>query len=255
MLSIFHPVTLFFLETTLTACIIAGTSSTSRIRPIGLLPVIGCVFAIVMTSASHMRLPWASLLSGSSIGFLLQYIDIAILNKLSFTPNTGNGDKAAQTTLELNPLIRLLWGFRSTFTFRYVNTPMEVKNVPKFHCGVGHFVKPSRGVFVTKSFMTAIVCYLILDFFSLQPPPESLDTLFSWQVVTLLGRTRHITASELTFRAITSIFYWINMFCVMQGITSLAGGIAVAFGWTGTDSWRPLFGSILDAYSLRNFWG
>ncbi|KAI9644997.1 hypothetical protein NHQ30_007034 [Ciborinia camelliae] len=250
-----HPISVFVLETTLMACIIAGTPPKSRVRFIGLLLIIGCVYTIVLTSASHMRLPWAIIISSDSILLLLQYIDIALLNKLSFLPDTGNGRKTISIPVETNALARIKWGFQSTFTFRYVNTSMEVKNVPQFHRAPGRIGTPSRSVFVLKAIITATLCYLTLDFFSLQPPPETPVTLFSWQSVSLFGRIRQITTSELTVRAIASIIYWVSMFCTIQGTTSFAGGIAVALKLSRVNSWRPIFGSILDAYSLRNFWG
>ena len=257
----FTPIPTFILEIQIIILIIGFTSPNSRIRTAALTLVAACAYNIVLTSHKHMRAHWASLLAGTSVGFLLQYIELSLLSKWSFQsggPTSQHASLKHERTKEdrvnqMNrALDRLYFGFSSTFSFRHVDTKWEVKNVPPF--SVDPAYTPSRSVFLFRSTATALTCYILLDASSALPTPENNSELFSWEVVPIFRRLGDVTTPQLTLRLGATFLYWVNMYCIMQGVTSTVSVVAVALRLTEVRIWRPLFGSPLEAYTLRRFW-
>lgn len=42
---------------------------------------------------------------------------------------------------------------------------------------------------------------------------------------------------------------------MIQGFTSVGALLAVGLGLSKVENWRPAFGSLAEAYSLKNIWG
>ena len=79
-----HPLLFFAFQILATTLVVGFATSHSLLRP-AILPLIAsCAYGITTTSPSWMRLHWASLLSGSSVGFVLQYVELALLSRWSF---------------------------------------------------------------------------------------------------------------------------------------------------------------------------
>lgn len=245
------PLPIFLLEVSATAFVVGLTKANSVIR-LAVLPCIAvCAYTIIMTSIQHMRAHWASLLSGTSVGFVLQYIDVALLSKLSFGPDQLGTTSSAQTSLGRTTQ-RLRFGFSSTLSFRHIGLSTEVKNVPWFSNSPDYI--PSRRAFLIRSIASTLICCVILDLSAAQPAPSDSAALFSWDVVPFFARFGQLTSSHLNLRLLSSLVYWINMFCVMQGLTTAISVLAVGFGLSDVETWRPLFDSPLQAYTLRRFW-
>lgn len=259
--NLFSPVLIFLLETLITGSVLAFTPPRSIYRLAALSLVAACAYTIVVTSHECMRADWASLLAGTSIGFLLQYIELSLLSKWGFerggavSQNSRGNDKrfdALASDSTNGALKRLRAGLSRTFSFRNVNTPAEVKNVPQFSARQGYV--PSRGAFLLRTAMISSICYLFLDLSSSQPPPKNNAELFSWEKVPLLTRLGDATVQQLTLRLISTLSYWVTMYCIMEGVTTTVAVLAVGLNLSEPQSWRPLFGSPAEAYTLRRFW-
>lgn len=212
-----------------------------------------------------MRQAWSSLLSGTSVGFFLQYIELALLSRWSFEargPSTHyvSGDHQVKKTncqpeFSINTIWeRLRFGFSATFSLRNMNTPFEVKNVPSFSRRNISYV-PSRRRFIFKEVSTFVACFLFLDLASLMPNDDGNKEMFSQNYIPLLTRLGSISTQEMLNRSMTTLLCWTSMYCTMQILYSASSALCVGLGFSSVKDWRPLFGSPFDAFTLRGFWG
>ena len=68
--------------------------------------------------------------------------------------------------------------------------------------------------------------------------------------------TSRVTAYESLLRAVLAIqWIWINFFGLYIAQTAVAVLFSVILRWDEPCEWPLLFGSLLEAYSLRRFWG
>ena len=73
--------TIFAVQILIISSFIGFTSPHSIIRLAALTQVGICTCGIVLISRKYMRAHWASLFAGTSIGFLLQYVELALLSQ------------------------------------------------------------------------------------------------------------------------------------------------------------------------------
>jgi len=170
---------------------------------------------------------------------------------MSFGPDDSGKSSSAQAFLR-RTMQCLRFGILSTLSFRHIGLSTEVKNVPWFSHSPDYV--PSRRAFLVRSTAIALICCVILDISAAQSAPSDPAALFNWDLVPLFARSGQLTSSQLNLRLLSSLVYWINMFCVMQGLTTAVSVFAVGFGLSDVEAWRPLFDSPLQAYSLRKFW-
>lgn len=271
--AILGPVPLFVLLIFLTSIIVGFTPTQSYVRLAGLPIAASITYTILQTASEHMRSPWASLFCGSSVGFLLQYIELSLSSRWSFE-NRGplippKRDKTESVSMKKDHskksisncwnLAKGSWfecfyfGLRSTFTFRNLNTTWEVKNTPLYRSSDPSYV-PSRKKFVIWQILLFNLSYLFLDAIQQSPPPPNNAELFSLNAVPFITRLSDITADQLVTRTLSTLIYWVSMYSVIQGVTSFAACVAVSSHIDRVENWRPLFGSPLEAYTIRRFW-
>lgn len=246
-----HPVLIFLYEASIISLVVGFTRPHSVIRLAALPLVIWCPYAIISSALELMRAHWASLLSGTAVGFALQYVHLVLLSQRSYTQDDTM--KASRRQGSLNRVWnRLNFSFSTTFSFRDINLPTQVKNVPEFSKGVGQV--PPRKVFIFQQTITAVICALVLDLSASQSPPPNYVDVFAWDNVPLLTMSRNVTGPKTRLKLLTTFAYWVNMYCVMQLVTSSFATIAVGLNISSVSQWRPLYGSPLEAYNLRRFW-
>jgi hypothetical protein len=261
---ILPPPHLLLFELISASAAIGCTRPGSWIRPAALPLLCACSYRIVRDGTSYMRPRWASLLGGFSVAILYRYLDIGLISKWNFedqgpalpptTHTTARVPVRPSASLEAVFFARLEYGWYTLWSFRQVNTPHEVKNVPKFSSSDPSYV-PSRWKFVLQQAISAAVCYLGLDLLGQRPQPSNPSELFSPALVPVLSRLHSVTASEIKLRAMTILGFAVTFFLIIQGFQSFAAALAVGAGLSPVENWRPAFGSILDAYSLKNVWG
>lgn len=139
------------------------------------------------------------------------------------------------------------------WAFRRVNSPYEVKNVPLFSESDPSFVPP-KWVFVAQRLAVAVICYLVLDVLALRKPPTN-TTAFDPAFIPMISRISDVTFVEIKRKALMITGFAATFYCLIQGAQSASAAAAVALGLSKVESWRPAFGSLFDAYSLRNVWG
>ncbi|KAH7408179.1 membrane bound O-acyl transferase family-domain-containing protein [Phaeosphaeria sp. MPI-PUGE-AT-0046c] len=87
------------------------------------------------------------------------------------------------------------------------------------------------------------------------PPPPNATELFSEQRIRFFSRLGEVSREELAVRVTGSFVYWCNIYAVLHGLFSFAAVLSVGLGLSKIENWKPLFGSLRDATSLRGFWG
>jgi hypothetical protein len=257
--SVAHPLLFFAAQILSTALVVAYSSSSSIIRPMVLPLVCLSTWWIICDAQQYMRLHWASLLSGSSVGFSLQYVEIVLLSRWSFesksrtvaNPGDLETEHEKHQVQHATCMDKLRFGLFSTFSFRNINTAYEVKNVPEFP---GHRI-PSKPKFLLSQTFTMAYCILIVDVSTAQPRTPETASLFSPDKVQFFSRLAVVSKEETLARILTSVMYWLNMYAIMQGVTSAASIVAVGLGLSEVRAWRPLFGNFTAARDLRGFWG
>ena len=60
---------------------------------------------------------------------------------------------------------------------------------------------------------------------------------------------------ELALRAAMTFAFWVRMYLGLRFLQDIGAFVDVASGLDGVEVWRPAFGSVREAYSLRRFWG
>lgn len=157
-----------------TASAAVGCTSYASSTRFAALPVLSTSsYYIIRDGALYMRPRRASLLGGFSIAVLLRYLDIGLISRWNFEDigpaqsiATLHRAKEPETSTMSAPsytlLARIRWGWYILWSFRQVNSPYEVRNVPRFASSNPHYI-PSRRQFVLQQAMSATTCYLLLD--------------------------------------------------------------------------------------------
>lgn len=150
---------------------------------------------------------------------------------------------------------RLWWAASHFFECRFNNTPWEVANVPPFSRRDAAAV-PSRISFVSYSTAVSVVCILLVDAARLlNGPPEVNAVLFAEDRVKLLMRLGDVTTEEMVLRFMSAILYWTVAYFLIQGVYSGVAAVMVGLWLSDVQRWKPLFGRLTDAWSVRQFWG
>ncbi|KAF1948164.1 hypothetical protein CC80DRAFT_541141 [Byssothecium circinans] len=253
----FHPLFYFTVQVVIISFAIGFVPPRSNRRLLLLPLVVFCSYAIINSASEHLRLFWVCPLSGFANGVVLQYLDLGLLSHWGFDTKSAiilaqkqNGETLAHNRIS-TVIQRFYFGFLSTFSFRKVNTPYEVKNTPQFRDKRA----PSKPRFLLQHVTMVLICILAVDVSSQLPPAPNPAELFAAQRVHFLSRLGEVSGEEIAVRIMGSVLYWCNLFAILQGLFSFAALLAVSFGLSDVRSWRPLFGSLRDATSLRYFWG
>lgn len=236
-------------------------------RPATLLPLTGYIWLAFPAWTAHIpQTVWAYFFGATSICYLLHFIDVALLSKWSFETNgpislaprgrnagrdTGDGTREGQTGTVWE---QLRFGLIATFSHRNIGTPYEVKNVPLFLLEI-QVMCPLRVKFLLSTVRKMVFCYLVLDILtSPRSQPEKNEILFSSRAVPFLTRLSELSIEEVAVRMLSTFIFWISGQCFLQPAYSAAAAAAVGLSLNEPKSWRPNFGPLIEAYTIRQFW-
>lgn len=133
------------------------------------------------------------------------------------------------------------------FGMRGIGKPWEVKNVPRYR------YLPSRAKFLWDYLVWMLCIYMLVDCGGAFPPTD-LEP-FSVKKEALVSRITEVTGEEIGLRIAASLGFWVYSYCVMASFAAVGGLLSVGIGLSSPSSWRPLFGSISEVYTVRHFWG
>jgi hypothetical protein len=272
-----HPLTHNILQAFLSISVLGFTHPRSAIRPIAFL--LSCLFPILLFFPPYpvfdRSRPLSAVFAGNTLGFFLQFLDAGIISRWSFDargPISAQGgmrhivkcdhdlsdtrkpkDRPNRTWLE-----RLAFGFWIALPLgpRLVNTIWQVKGTSEFPLRR----IPSRSELLGRAWLRLITCLLIFDLVGIMNGKDDSinktnQELFDWSRVPLFTRFGLISSQEIIVRIGVSFFMWLIGYCVVQAFYSAMEIFAVGSGLTGVEGWKPLFGSLSDCWSVRQFWG
>lgn len=279
---ILHPISLVTSQVIITALAISFTRPSSIITRLAALPLlIIATWLVALTCLQRIpRISFASLVAGNGPTYLLRYIDLVLLSRWDYetqgptnssqprnqdkwenaVSRSGGGGSSTsrggrnKTHPQGTALDRLRFGIHVTFSSRHIGTPWEVKNVPHFSASDPRYL-PSQGTFLRRTAFAILLCYLVIDVSSFGVNPESNAVLFASQNVPFFARLGDVSTQQLAIRIFSSLTLFLNIYCVARLGYSIIGTIAVGTGLSQVSAWRPPFGRLADAYTVRRFWG
>ncbi|OAX78874.1 hypothetical protein ACJ72_06815, partial [Emergomyces africanus] len=138
---------------------------------------------------------------------------------------------------------------------RGISTPWQAKNTPAFPVYYGGGC-PERFPFLLRQTAIIIWQYLVLDIFgaagSVQSPEESQMLYGPGSEFAYLSATKEQWIARIS-TSLVSNFIMSRM--MIDSVSRLTSIIFVGLGLSSPSEWPPLFNSMWDAYTLRNYWG
>jgi len=188
---------------------------------------------------------WNSLIGGRAFGVVLKFVAMLFFDGIE-RADLYSANGSARSFLKALSL------YSST---RGIATKWETKNVPAFPAYYNKKSDPERGRFLLRQAAFLAWEYLLLDLFYFFDGRQSTDKLQR-----LYGNGAEFvvpaTQEQLGARVTMSLIGWFVVArTTLDDIYRFVSLVAVATGMTPPEEWRPLFGSMWDAYTLRNFWG
>lgn len=270
-----HPVAVIFGQILITAYAIVCTRPSSYFRLALLSYQVLALWLIFENCMRTIPAMWvASVIAGNAPTYFLRYLDLVLLRRWDSAANrpttsvyneygpvtrkpsedAPRGGTLVDQNRSHNLSTQLRSGVNMTISARLVNTPYEVKNVPHFTEADSGRV-PSQREFLSDSLKKAALCYFVIDLVTFSGPPEDSSTSFAPSKVPFFSRFTELSAEEFALRIVTTAILWLTVFCVLRMYYGLLASITVWLGWYEVHDWRPPFGSMSDAWSIRQFWG
>lgn len=208
----------------------------------------------------------ATLLAAGVVSVPLVYFDRLIYRKWRFEDRwaifgtafvkSANGDreKACSISEDEDTLrSRFVFGQEVAGTVRGPGTAWEVKNLPAFSTSDYQWV-PAPTTFILWKLAIIISCLVLNDYVVDAKMAMDHDLMLPSKIP-FLSRIGHVTLGECRTRLVVGLSTWLNYYFFIQIAFGCPALISVCFKPSGVAIWRPVFGSMLDAYTVRGFWG
>ena len=210
----------------------------------------------------------------ASVFAIVLYTDDVLLSQWTFdacgptssrgglAPLDSKGTKLEEDASEQRPLQskvrsnlrRFRFGLRISLQSRFPGTPWAVKNLPPFSRKSLDYV-PTKINFLLYNMFKCCVYIMILRLCGELGNPAENPVLFSSARIPLFARLGAISALETKTRVLGVLGYWIVQYLVIEVLYSILAVVAVTLHVTSVNVWRPVFGWVDEAWSLRQFWG
>lgn len=184
-------------------------------------------------AATTASLLWVQFLSASEL-LLVSRVDSYKLRRYVKRANNLLRDAISA--------VGLLWNMRR------VGTPWQVKNVPSTAGQLGQ----SRGSFIIQRLAVTLLAYLFVDVVVSMPPPDPALVQIS---KTTLFSLHSLSTDDIIFRTAMTISYWTITGVLNLFMNNLGAAVSVLLGLAKPVDCPPLYGSFLDAFTVRRFWG
>ena len=265
-----HPLALMAAQVCHSAALMGFTSSDSFVR-FAVFPVQIWIawLAVQGSRVSHHGSYHAVLAASGVMVYPWDYIDRVLLQGWAFEPKgptrtfgsdsqahgivTGKESKDA-SRLAGSFWARLTFGLNAAISRRHINTPFEVKNCSRFSSKDKSYV-PSRSRFLLGALGSLVACYAFLDINDANAQSGQDASIFAPDKVPLFTRLGNIDVEEVALRFILSVMIWTTSYFMLRMAYEGASILCVGLKLTKVESWRPMFGSIWELYTVRRFWG
>jgi hypothetical protein len=140
---------------------------------------------------------------------------------------------------------------------RAFGTPRQAKNTPSLPAYYAEKDpnKISRARYLTREIPIAIWQYFVLDILTMLAVKDAMNQKESGMVA-VSGIQWDLTAEQWVSRAISNLFGWFIASRILIGFyCRVVAIIFVACGLSSPSECPPMFSTMADSYTLRNFWG
>ncbi|KAK3905769.1 membrane bound O-acyl transferase family-domain-containing protein [Staphylotrichum tortipilum] len=257
----YHPLLDLAAVVLLSATAIGFTPAQSLFRS-ALLPVLCALtwHCVVWCPRYIERSAWATSVGGYTLAYLFHYLDVGVLLSWDFElqgPTTElksrKGGKPAASPRSKpvdNTASRLQFGFSVLFSWRFLNTPHQPRNLPQ----LDEKLQQSRARFLAHTALTITVCYLVLDAMDCSADPAITATFYSLDKVAFFSRLREVSAEEAVMRFFAAVGLGAGMISVQRGVYCIVAFVCVAAGCGEPADWPPFNGPWSEICGLRRFW-
>ena len=251
-----------------TTSIVAGFANQSSLPRLAGLPLTVLSAYRQFSQLEQIQHPVArAFLGAASIFAVILYIDAALLSQWTFeargptsslggmTPVDSKGFTGLEGRSVRQPSIieRLRFGFSISLQSRFPGTSWVVKNVPPFSRKDIEYV-PTRVGFLVRHVFKCCVYIVILRLSSKLGEPAKNPVLFSSAQVPFFMRVREVSFLEVKTRLLGTLGYWTVQYLVIEVLYGILAILAITLRLTGVNVWPPVFGSVDEAWCLRQFW-
>lgn len=212
---------------------------------------------------------WASIIAASIFTTPLRYFDRVLYRKWTFeerkvifdirsdrkTEDDASKVEKATTAIHTEDTFgsRFAFGGDVDGTIRGPGTSWEIKDLPRFSSSDPQWT-PSPTLFIAWRLAIMVGCFLLSDY--VVNAKETLNKdLLQPSFVPFLARIDEVSCQEVWTRLVVGVTSWATGYCLMQVIFGIPAMIGVCLKPDSVWAWRPVFGSIVDAYTMRGFWG
>lgn len=227
-----------------------------------LLPVVGgSSFIVVQKIGEYVCSPAKVAIGCLSVCFVFLYLEVGILSKWSFeyngpTENTAysklpsNGKLNGQKPLfkyNERPFFRIIFGLKSSLSFRDLNTPYEVKGIPPFSRKNLNYI-PSRKEFLVYAISKVLVYYFLCKLFF------PLVRIYFPSGEVPLSPTLDFFTDNIITRFRESVIFLVHLYLQLDAAYHALATVSVGLDLSEPWEWKPFMGTFRDAYTIRNFW-
>jgi hypothetical protein len=236
-----------------TSLFVIYTEKRSWIRPLaGLIIACLCYLEFLVDLDFSSSLIYNGVLTGSAFMKFVHvanilYIDGVDLRDLAPKSDTKNIFAALH---HFPSALSLPWNIRG------IGTRWKTKNVPEWPAFYPNRKSPNRMAFIARQLAVLSWQYITVDFFSFIPSLLSAEEREHMYGKGLEYRYLDLTKEQWIGRISSSMLTWFIIARIMiDGVHRILSIIFVVSGLSRPHDWPPLFGSVRDAYTIRNFWG
>lgn len=257
------------LQVTIMSLVLGFTSRSSTLR-LGALPLLILCAYFQLPYLKDFNSPvFRAIAGGAGIFSVISYIDNVLVQRWTYAakgPTSSQGGlspvklealakrKREDTGLLGDALDRLRFGFHVSLQTRFPATEWPVKNIPPFSTKNPGYI-PGKAEFLRAKIIKWVFFVLILDLRSLVGNDVNNTITFSSERVPFFTRLTSVSREELIVRILGISGYWIIQTVIIEVIFDTLAIVEVALGLNPVNTWPPVFGSISDSYSIRQFWG
>lgn len=254
---------IFFIATCLVAAAVAFTPASSRHRDVVAILILGMYFIFYrdtqLLKIEALRIA-VNTFSVIQVGNLL---DLLCITRIAF-PSTVTASSAGKKdsgvadgqSIKANAGIakRFLWGISVLWNFRNVGSSEQPSKLPAFRRGDNEYV-PSRLVFLVRRSFSLVVRIAILRAWGGGWPFLSPLSDMAFPKQYFFSRMWDVSASEFLVRCWATFLFWTRGYLNHSVAYDILSIIMVASMISPPRNWPPMYGSIIDACSVRAWWG
>lgn len=268
----YHPIVDSVAVALISVLTIGFTKSSSPYRIVSLIVSSVLTWHCVVSCPVYIhRNSWATSVGGYTLSALFHYLDVGVLSGWAYHLQGPARDLSSSSQRrpahpkEAGPrangvpadlhhthgiLSRLQFGAWVFTSWRFINTPYQVRNIPPLE----NRLRQDRVAFLVHTGVTFIACYLILDGLHASQDPALAAKFFSVDKAGLFSRLDNVTAEEVGMRFFTAVALGASLVSVQRGVYCLMAFVCVLFKASDPSEWPPFNGAISEIYCLRTFW-